>query len=387
MPFGYLITVLIFGVCVLLLLRPVSRVPLFQRISFWGGLLVNEQAHWYAIFLAGITVLTVSDRAPDSPAVMIPLALMVVVLAGLLVLFIRGFSSRPALRQAIGELDPGAVNRLAGPRSHLLTVVAPIAFGGIRAKRTGNIRFGPAGKFNRLDLYRPRNGEVTGPTLIYFHGGRFRSGDKRREAQAIHYRLASRGWAVISANYRLAPKARFPDYIVDLKRAVAWARSEGPAYGIDPDRIFLAGGSSGAHIAVTGAMTANRPELQPGFEEADTSVSGTVGLYGYYGGLDLSQHKAKPSIPSDPKANARPGLPPFLLIHGSHDSLVSPQHSRTLAERLRANGNHVAMAELPGAEHTFDLLRSVRTDNTIDAIEDFVAWVESSRTPSRREGV
>lgn len=381
MPIGLLITILLFGALVLLLLLPVSRIRPLATLSFWGGQLVNEQPHWFALLLSISFVPAILGGDIESAAGWVLVGAYVLVVIGLLALLRRAFRSRAALREAITELDPAAVDKLAGARPYFTTLVAPLAFGWGRVERTGNVAYGPAGKANRLDLYRPRKGGVTGPTVIYLHGGRFRIGDKRREAQAMHYRLASRGCLAISANYRLNPEAKFPDYVIDLKRVIAWSRTEGLALGVDPERIFLAGSSAGAYIAAVGAMTANRPELQPGFEEVDTAVAGVIGLYGYFGALDLTRHIPKPSISSDPRDHVRSGLPPFLLVHGEHDSVISAGTARALAGRLTETGNRVALAELPGAEHSFDLLRSVRVDNTIDAIEDFIALVYGGDRP------
>src|SRR6185369_3509236 len=97
------------------------------------------------------------------------------------------------------------------------------------------------------------------------------------------HRLASRGWVCISANYRIGAAARFPDQLVDVKRLIAWARDQGPAYGGDGSTVVVAGGSAGAQLASLAALTSNDSRYQPGFEGADTSVIATVALYGLYG--------------------------------------------------------------------------------------------------------
>lgn len=376
MPVGYLITLFLLGACVLLLLAPVRKRPL-GLVSFWGGLLVNEQAHWFAVLLAGSTVLAFVEGDISGVARAIA-GLAVLAEAGLIVLFLRSFRSRGTLREALAAFDSDSPAALAGRRSYLAALAAPPAMGRSRVRLKSDIPYGPVpGRANRLDLYLPRHGKVTGPTMIYMHGGRFRSGNKRREAQAIKCQLARRGWSVISANYRLNPEGSFPDYLIDLKRVIAWARGEGQAFGIDPERIFLAGGSAGAHIAAMAGLTAGKPELQPGFEQVNTAVSGVIGIYGYYGGLE-SPGGRPPAVPSSPRRHVQPGAPPFLLIHGDHDSVVGRGGAAALVKELQGAGNQASLAVLPGAEHTFDLLRSVRTENTIDAIVDFVAWAEGS---------
>jgi acetyl esterase/lipase len=375
MPVGYLTTVLIVGAATALLVFPVSKIRLFRMLSFWLGLFVNEQPHWFVVLLAASTGLAIAQGDLESTAAWVIAGIACLVMVGLLVLFSRLFYSRAPLRDALVRLGGPEPERLGSRRSRLVTLAAPLAFGWIGAKRTANIEYGPHGKANRLDVYRPRRGEVTGPTLIYLHGGRFRRGDKLREAQPLHRRLASNGWLVISANYRLNPEGTFPDYLIDLKRVIAWARSEGLDFGVDPGRILLAGGSAGAHIAAMAGLTPNHPDLQPGFEEADTAARGVIGLYGYYGGLNVPGGP-KGSIPSSPRDHVAPGAPPFLLIHGDHDSVMPSPGGLALVSDLEAVGNRAALAELPGAEHSFDLLRSVRTEDVVDAIQDFADRIQ-----------
>lgn len=379
---GLLISVFLFGGCVALQLLPVRSGGLPGRLSFWTGLILNEQPHWFALLLSFSIVTAIRDGEIASTGGWIAVGLAALVVLGLLVLLARAFTSRESLRDAITGLDPAAVDRLKGRRTYALALVAPFAFGRSLVRRIGNIEYGPVtGRANRLDLYLPRGREVTGPTLIYLHGGRFRSGDKRREAKVMLYRLAAKGWLTISANYRLSPEGRFPDYLVDLKRVIAWAKSDGLAHGVDPERILLAGSSVGAHISAMAGLTPGLAKLQPGLEEADTSVQGVVGLYGYYGRLSLSDAQGNDGIASSPVDHVAPGAPPFLLIDAGHDTLVPATRGRTLAAALKREGAPVVLAELPGAQHSYDLLRSVRVENTVDAIEDFVSWATPAGSP------
>ena len=94
--------------------------------------------------------------------------------------------------------------------------------------------------------------------------------------------LAAEGWVCVAANYRLSPRAVFPDHLVDCKQALAWIREHIAEYGGDPDLICVTGGSAGGHLAAMAALTANEPQYQPGFESADTSVAACVPFYGVY---------------------------------------------------------------------------------------------------------
>ncbi len=238
-------------------------------------------------------------------------------------------------------------------------------------KRTANISYGPAGAHNRLDLYRDRRRHAAGPILIHLHGGHFRTGRKSFEARPLLHRLARHGWICISANYRLLPAAAYPDYVVDAKRVIAWAREHAYEYGADPTLIFIAGSSSGAHIAATAALTANDPRFQSGFEDADTSVAAAIGFYGYYGPVSSGQ-----ALASAPSAYTHPGAPPMLIAHGDQDTYVPPDHVRRFVQEVRAgSAAPVLYVELPGGQHSFDLLHSIRFETLIDGVERFADWV------------
>jgi acetyl esterase/lipase len=190
-----------------------------------------------------------------------------------------------------------------------------------------------------------------------------------------HRQTASRGWVCISANYRLGQAGRFPNSLIDAKRVVCWARSHAAEYGADPSILIVAGSSAGAHLASIAALTPNNPAFQPGFEEADTSVTAAVCLYGYYGEREVAG-----PLQSSPEAYVSHDAPPFLIAHGDNDTLISPAHADHFVRRLRTcSTGPVVFLQLPGAEHSFDLFHSLRFDEVIDAIEGFTAWVRANR--------
>ena len=126
-------------------------------------------------------------------------------------------------------------------------------------------------------------------------------------------------------------------------------------------------------------LTPNHTMFQPGFEQADTSVTGVISLYGYYGGLDSDGQ-----IPSSPAAYVTPDAPPFFVAHGDHDTVVVVEDARGFVDLLRTvSSQAVVYAELPGAQHAFDVVHSIRFDNTVNAIESFTAWVRSRPVTSK----
>ena len=94
--------------------------------------------------------------------------------------------------------------------------------------------------------------------------------------------LARRGWVCVTINYRLSPKATWPEHIVDCKMAVAWVREHIAEYGGDPGFVCVSGGSAGGHLSALLALTPGDPAFQPGFEETDTHVDACVPVYGVY---------------------------------------------------------------------------------------------------------
>lgn len=97
-----------------------------------------------------------------------------------------------------------------------------------------------------LDIYQPM-GVVDAPVLVYIHGGIWIQGDKGNYDWKTHY-FVERGWVVVSANYRLAPDITFPANAEDVGDAIAWVYQNIDKYGGDPNRIFIIGYSSGAHL-------------------------------------------------------------------------------------------------------------------------------------------
>jgi acetyl esterase/lipase len=255
-----------------------------------------------------------------------------------------------------------------------------------------------------LDVYRKRGSTGRHPTLIYVHGGGWVMGNKELQGRLTVDQLARAGWVCISISYRLSPRATFPEHLIDVKQAIRWVKEHGAEYGCDPDFIVLSGGSAGAHLASLAALTPNDPAYQPGFEEVDTRVQGCVGYYGVYDFTDREKqwpHRAfrlllrwvimKRVFSRDRAAYERASpvyqvaadAPPFLLIHGDQDSLAPVGEARAFARTLRATSQApVVYAELPGAQHAFEIFPSVRSTQTVQMVERFLEYIYRSRPPA-----
>jgi acetyl esterase/lipase len=85
-------------------------------------------------------------------------------------------------------------------------------------------------------------------------------------------------------------------------------------------------------------------------------------------------------VQASPLYHIRKDAPPFLVIHDDQDITLPVENARHFAEKLRCvSQNPVVYAELPGAQHIFDMFRSIRGDAVVNGAEAFAAWVQARR--------
>lgn len=120
-----------------------------------------------------------------------------------------------------------------------------------------DLRYGQLGVRNNLDIWRRRNVQLTGgaPVLIQIPGSAWTKGSKRGQGYPLMAHMAERGWVCVAINYSLAPAARWPAHIIDVKRAIAWVKREISQHGGDPDFI---GSGIGVHRFQTFVPTRHR---------------------------------------------------------------------------------------------------------------------------------
>ncbi len=303
------------------------------------------------------------------------------------------------IEEALEGLEQGEdVPRV--PRSHI--AVPPLMFVTRAVTRRRGVKFGEAdGMSLRLDVYRNAaddpHDDVLSPAVIQVHGGGWLSGSRYEQGIPLLNHLAAIGWVGFNIDYRLSPQATWPDHIVDVKRAIAWVRENAEELGIHPEMICITGGSAGGHLTALAGVTENEPDFQPGFEEADTSLSAVVPFYGVY---DLTNSNAfyyeqmrewvfekivfkrrfdeagEVYRDASPTCRVHPGVPPFLVIHGERDTIVPVSDARHFVERLReVSDEPVRYVELPGAEHAFDLWPSERSARVAEGIGRFLTAI------------
>ena len=264
----------------------------------------------------------------------------------------------------------------------------------------GDLSYGDAGRRNRLDIWKRADlpAHAGAPVLLQVHGGAWVLGRKEGQAYPLMAHLAERGWVCVAINYRLSPRATWPDHIVDVKRAIAWTRATIAEHGGDPGFLAITGGSAGGHLSSLAALTPGVAAYQPGFEDADTSVAAAVPFYGVYDLIDrhgganrsleslLAERVFKTSLAEDranwdlasPMSHVGPDAPPVFVLHGTNDTIVPVEQARAFTSMLgEASRQPVVYAELPRAQHAFEVLPSVRAHHAVHAVERFLAVVRS----------
>jgi acetyl esterase/lipase len=396
-------------------LRP-WRFRLSVVFAFFGGWLTSELAPFILATHVVAVIAFVAAGAVEGTKGTLALGLSVLTAAGLVWLITQaqgaGEVAEAALREGLGEdyrdhISPEFAER-HDPRVPLRSLAVPFRWRDKDVTKVKNVAYGPLGHRNKLDIYKPKKEGSGRPVLFQIHGGGWVIGDKKQQAIPLMLHLAARGWVCVAANYRLSPRATFPDHLVDLKKALAWIKEHIAEHGGDPDFVIVTGGSAGGHLTALVGLTANDKSLQPGFEEADTSVAAAVPYYGVYDFvndfkikgneerakyfLERTVMKSKRAEDPDtwrkatPQALVRADAPPFFVLHGQHDSLVPVEEARQFVAKLRAASEApVVYAELPGAQHAFDIFPSLRTGHIIRAVERFVDYVYSGHLSDKVE--
>jgi acetyl esterase/lipase len=375
---------------------------------FFGAWLTGELAIHHLAWQAVATILFVYAGALGAWPGWLGLLVTLLSWWGLIVLQRRAALApvvlEAALRAGLGDAYRDTITpELLGDLGHRVTarrLVRPFRMRDRRVQILRNLQYGDGHRRTRLDVYRPVVRPARCPVLLQIHGGGWVIGQKHQQGQPLMHRLASRGWICVAPNYRLSPRVTFPDHLIDVKRALAWIRLHGEELGADPDFVIVTGGSAGGHLASLVGLTANDPEYQPGFEHVDTAVAACVPFYGVYDFLDRRGIRGRASMTpflervvmkcspvehperwdkASPVMRVHDAAPPFFVIHGTHDSLAFVEDAREFVARLRAVSRApVLYAELPGAQHAFEVFHSWRSAHTIDAVCWFAEHVHGA---------
>jgi acetyl esterase/lipase len=273
-----------------------------------------------------------------------------------------------------------------------------------------NISYGPLER-QRLDIWRFSTTPSNAPVIYYVHGGAWTFGDKREQGRPMLHEFVRRGWIVVAVNYRLAPGFPWPAQIEDVTRGLGWIKKNIASFGGDPDRVVVAGGSAGGHLASLLALSSHDPTWRP-VEMSDVPDWSVRGALSFYGVLEMTGDHTQwrgmggalrrllvnrvVQLPYEgnehvylalsPYERITPDSPPFFVVQGANDTLVEVNVARAFVTKFRAVAfAPVYYVELPFTQHAFDLTASPRTSATTRAAVAFAESVTRARPPLTRE--
>jgi acetyl esterase len=247
----------------------------------------------------------------------------------------------------------------------LITMVqAATALGSqtVQSRSIQNIEYAQVdGVSLRLDASLPQSSTKT-PAVIIVHGGGWVRGDRRFDVQPLFEPLTQAGFAWFSIDYRLATDlTQFGVAVADVQAAIRYVKAHAVEYNIDVNRLALIGESAGGQLASLAILRGGE----------DVSVQAFVGIYTPTDLVSLVKNsnyvpaQFRNSIQGtpweslvlaglsqlSPIENVRKGVPPFLLIHGTSDSLVPFAQSQQMCDRMRQAGASCEVYAVRGAGH------------------------------------
>ena len=204
----------------------------------------------------------------------------------------------------------------------------------------------------KLDIYVPEHSHAA-PVIVFFYGGSWRMGGKK-DYVFLGQAFASKGFVTVVADYRLFPQVYFPGFVEDGAKAFTWSHQHIAEYNGDTQKIFLAGHSAGAFIAMM--LTADTHYLKK--VGADISwVKGTIGIAGPYDFLPFTDPKVAEIFSKVSDAQSQPvnfmdgRRPPIFLASGDKDEDVWPRNTYRLTERLKQLNSPVETHIYPDIGH------------------------------------
>lgn len=224
-----------------------------------------------------------------------------------------------------------------------------------------------------LDIYLPQKVSGKIPLVIFVHGGGWLVNDKYADIGYMKETVAetvSKGFALASIDYRFATQGVFPAQIQDCNRAVSFLVDNADTYGFDKDRIAVMGFSAGGHLASLMGLSKNN-DIPDFFVPKTTKAFDFKAVVDFYGPAELilfpgaNDAKSPEALLIGAPPLDRPDLakmaspvtyvdekdPPFLIVHGEKDDLVSPRQSQLLSSWLTVNGVENELIVVKDAPH------------------------------------
>lgn len=232
-----------------------------------------------------------------------------------------------------------------------------------------DIAFGPHER-QAYNFHLPEGAEQPLPVVVFFHPGAWQRRDKRAVRTMF---VLEHGFALVSIGYRLAQHARFPAQVQDVNEELRHLIAHAADYGIDPDRMVLAGTSAGAHLASLAVLAKDHAAFHPVEGLAPRGIVSVYGAYDMPGLLEGAAYLSTDHVSAEsplgmmfgapplertdllreisPASFIRRDAPPFLILHGREDHVLPWQQSADFAYRLIETGVNATLQVVPHVGH------------------------------------
>lgn len=244
----------------------------------------------------------------------------------------------------------------------------------------------------KLDLHAPPNVKMPA-VVVWVHGGAWRSGSKN---DVPILPLTAHGFAIASVDYRLSPVAKFPAQVHDLKAAIRYLRARAAEHGIDSQRIAVAGGSAGGHLAALVGVSNDHKELEGEVGRYLGQSSNVQAIVNLYGPTNLTTilaqstpHGLSVRVPAlellfggqpevktelarlaSPVLHVNAGDPPLLIFHGDQDPQVPINQAHELVGAYKKNKLSATFEVVYGGAHGGN---AFYTPEQIQQVAEFLA--------------
>ena len=224
----------------------------------------------------------------------------------------------------------------------------------------------PYGEDSRqaVDIYLPNEGQGPFPVVFYLHGGGWTGGSRSDAQMAPFIKAINHGYAFVSIGYRLVPQIRYPDNLLDVRRALRWTAENAETYLLDTSRCALCGASAGGQLALMAAYTAENPLFDDAPLSPTCTIRAVVDQFAPTDFLKRALHFDESGYPraDDPESdapdaadtllgvrlrdapqlarfinpvdNVHANVPPTFIMHGQYDPIVPYQQSVELYDKL-----------------------------------------------------
>jgi acetyl esterase/lipase len=242
-------------------------------------------------------------------------------------------------------------------------------------------------KKHLLDIYIPSGTKGKIPLVILIHGGGWLSNDKYADIGYMKKtvgEIVSSGYALASIDYRFSTQAVFPAQIQDCNRAISFLYDNADKYGLDKDRFAIMGFSAGGHLASLVGLSKNN-NVEAFFMPGTSKSFLFKAVVDFYGPSELilfprsNDEKSPEALLIGAAPLSRPDLakaaspvtyvdkddPPFLIIHGEKDQLVSIKQSQLLHAWLDLTGVQNELVIVKDAPHFGVMFDTVEIRNKV----------------------